>query len=46
MKRWPKEIFTSEKQLGNHVKKTVLEAYGRGTLTAAEEAKLETFYES
>ena len=46
IKRWPKEIFSSEKQLGNHVKKTVHQAYGDGTLSAAEEAKLETFYES
>jgi len=46
IKRWPKEIFASEKQLGDHVKKTVLQAYGSGTLSAAEEAKLEPFYES
>ena len=39
------EKFTSEKQLGDHVKKTVLQAYGTGTLSAGEEAKLETFYE-
>ena len=46
VKRWPKEIFTSDKQLGDHVKKSVLQAYGSGTLSAKEEAKLETFYET
>ena len=46
IKRWPKEIFASENQLGDHVKKTVLQAYGRGPLSAADEAKLEPLYES
>ena len=46
VKRWPRELFASEKRLGDHVKKTVLEAYGGGTLSKAEEAKLDRFYES
>ena len=46
IKRWPKETTTSEKQLGDYVKKTVLQAYSRGPLSVADEAKLEPFYES
>ena len=46
IRRWPTEIFASEKQLGDHVKKTVLQAYSGGPLSAAEETKLEPFYES
>ena len=48
IKRWPKELIrASEKTLGDHVKKTVFQAYGSGkTLSVAEEAKLEPFYES
>jgi len=47
IKRWPIERITSEKPLGDHVKKTVLQSYGGGvTITSSEEAKLERFYES
>jgi len=47
VKRWPKELFATEKQLGDHVKKTVLQSYGSGgTLPASEEEKLDRFYES
>lgn len=47
IKRWPTEIFYGDpKQLGEHVKKTVSLAYSRGPLSAADEAKLEPFYES
>ena len=47
VKRWPLELFATEKQLGDHVKKTVLQAYGSGgKVSAADEVKLERFYES
>ena len=47
IKKWPIERITSEKPLGDHVKKTVLQSYGGGvTITSSEEAKLERFYES
>ena len=47
VKRWPLELFAHEKTLGDHLKKTVVQAYGSGgTLPAAEEAKLDRFYES
>ena len=46
VKRWPNELFVSEKQLGDHIKKTVLEAYASGTVSAIDEAKLERLYES
>ena len=47
IKKWPIERITSEKPLGDHVKKTVLQSYGGGvTVSSSEEAKLERFYES
>ena len=48
IKRWPQELLrASDKTLGDHVKKTVFQAYGSGkTLSVAEEAKLEPFYEN
>ena len=47
IKKWPVERITSEKPLGDHVKKTVLQSYGGGvTISSSEEAKLESFYES
>ena len=47
VKRWPLELFAQERTLGKEVKKTVIQAYGSGgTLPAAEEAKLDRFYES
>jgi len=50
IKKWPVERITSEKPLGDHVKKTVLQSYqsygGGGTIPSSEEAKLERFYES
>ena len=47
IKKWPIERITSEKPLGDHVKKTVLQSYGGGvTTSSSEEARLERFYES
>ena len=47
IKKWPIERVTSEKPLGDHVKKTVLQSYGGGvTIPTSEEEKLERFYES
>ena len=47
IKKWPIERIISEKPLGDHVKKTVLQSYGGGvTIPTSEEPKLERFYES
>ena len=47
IKRWPVEALSSEKVLGNHIKKTFADAYPHGPMSAtADEQKLEQYYES